>query len=39
MRGCLVDLTLAENQVAVERLRGWIAQEEKTWIGGPEARN
>jgi hypothetical protein len=36
MRHALLDLTLAQKQIALRELMSWIAQEEKTWLHGPE---
>jgi hypothetical protein len=36
MRRALLDLTLAQKKIALEELERWIAQEEKSWVHGPE---
>jgi hypothetical protein len=38
MRAALLDLTIAEKLMAVERLQGWVSLEERTHVHGPEAR-
>jgi hypothetical protein len=39
MRAALIDLHIDQKVEAVERLRGWIAPEEASWLPEVERRN